>query len=255
MRNSVVAQSVSAAHAAPGLAASQAPAPAAPPSPITGNVSLVSEYRFRGIDQTFGEPAFQGGFDYAHSSGIYIGNWNSNVSSGAGYPNGNIEMDLYGGWKKTFGDFGVDLGAIYYWYPGTDPKIDNTELYVGGSWKFLSLKYYYAVDDYFSVPNTKHSNYTDLSATYDLGGGWGVVGHFGIFKFKNVADGDYNDWKIGVTKELIGWTFGAAYIDTDAKGDCGGPQLYCFPNSAGSAATKTKDAGRSTIVFSISKTF
>src|SRR5438046_920148 len=129
MRKSVLALSTAAALAAPGLAAAQAAAPA-PTSPIAGNMSLVSEYRFRGIDQTFGKPAIQGGFDYSHSSGIYVGNWNSNVSSGAGFPNGNIEMDFYGGWKKAFGDFGLDVGAIYYYYPGTNPKIDNKAAYV-----------------------------------------------------------------------------------------------------------------------------
>jgi uncharacterized protein (TIGR02001 family) len=77
-----------------------------------------SSYRFRGIDQTYGQPALQGGIDYSHESGIYVGNWNSNVNSGAGFAEGNLEMDFYGGWKKSFGDFGLDLGAIYYYYPG-----------------------------------------------------------------------------------------------------------------------------------------
>src|SRR5882672_11976371 len=94
-----------------------------PPPPVTGNITLASEYRFRGIDQTFGKPAIQGGFDYSHASGIYLGNWNSNVSQGAGYPGGNIEMDFYGGYKHAFGDFGLDVGAIYYYYPGTDSSL------------------------------------------------------------------------------------------------------------------------------------
>ena len=122
---------------------------ATPASPITGNMSIVSEYRFRGIDQTAGKPAIQGGVDYSHASGVYLGNWNSNVSQGAGFPGGNIEMDFYGGWKKAFGDFGLDVGAIYYYYPGTDASVlgaanphssqtnsgnvHNTEVYVGGS--------------------------------------------------------------------------------------------------------------------------
>src|SRR3954469_2625203 len=170
MRKFVVPIALATAATASVNAQAQQAAPA--PSPVTGNITLASEYRFRGIDQTFGKPAIQGGFDYSHSSGIYVGNWNSNVSSGAGFPNGNIEMDLYGGWKKAFGDFGLDLGAIFYLYPGTDPSVDNKEVYIGGSWKFLSLKYYHAIDDYFSIPDTKNSNYPDLSATYDLGGGW-----------------------------------------------------------------------------------
>jgi uncharacterized protein (TIGR02001 family) len=265
MRKSLLTLSVAAALGAPAIAQAQT-APAAPASPhtLTGNISLVSEYRFRGIDQTFGQPALQGGFDYAHSSGIYVGNWNSNVSEGAGFPGGNLEMDFYGGWKKSFGDFGLDIGAIYYYYPGTDAsgftnngktgngKVNNKEVYIGGSWKFLSLKYFYSVDDYFSVPDTKGSNYVDLGFSYDLGSGWGVNAHYGVLKFKNVTNGDYNDWKLGVTKDINGWVLGAAYVDTDAKGDCGAAELYCFPNSIG---TKTKDAGRSTVVLSVSKSF
>src|SRR5688500_8764111 len=91
--------------------------------PVSGQVMLASEYRFRGIDQTFGEPALQGGVDYSHPSGLYFSNWNSNVHPNAGYPNANLEMDLYGGWKRAFGEFGLDIGAIYYMYPGSDPSI------------------------------------------------------------------------------------------------------------------------------------
>src|SRR2546426_6418696 len=77
MRKSILSLSVAAAVLVPGLAAAQAAAP----SPLTGNMTLVTDYRFRGISQTLGKPAFQGGFDYAHASGFYLGNWNSNVRS------------------------------------------------------------------------------------------------------------------------------------------------------------------------------
>src|SRR6266480_5431094 len=120
MRKFVLPLALAAASAslsAPAIAQQAAATP--PPPPVTGNLTLVSEYRFRGIDQTYGKPAIQGGFDYSHESGIYLGNWNSNVSQGAGYPGGNIEMDFYGGWKKAFGDLGLDVGFIYYYYPGT----------------------------------------------------------------------------------------------------------------------------------------
>src|SRR5467141_2961785 len=122
MRKSILSLSVAAAVLVPGLAAAQAAAP----SPLTGNMALVTDYRFRGISQTFGKPAFQGGFDYAHSSGFYAGNWNSNVAENAGYPGGNLEMDFYGGYKKAFGDFGLDAGLLYYYYPGTDAALLGT---------------------------------------------------------------------------------------------------------------------------------
>ena len=250
MRKFVVPLALAASASAAGIASAQQTAPA--PSPLTGNMTLVSEYRFRGIDQTFGKPAIQGGFDYTHASGVYLGNWNSNVSSGAGYPHGNIEMDFYGGYKRAFGDFGVDVGFIYYAYPGTDPKIDNKEVYIGGTWKWLSAKFFYSLGDYFSAPDTKHSNYLDLAANYDLGRGWGVVAHYGHLNFKNMDNASYSDWKLGATKDLSGWVFGAAYVGTNAKGNCGSGEFYCFPNTSG---TKARDAGRNTIVLSVSKTF
>ena len=252
-----------------------------PEHTLTANVGLFSSYRFRGIDQTFGQPAIQGGVDYAHSSGFYAGNWNSNVNSGAGSPQGNIEMDFYGGYKAAFGDFGIDVGGIYYYYPGTDAqgasavtntghtttvhtgRVDNKELYIGGSWKFISLKYYHAIGDYFSAPDTKGSNYTDLSANYDLGNGWGLVGHVGHLNFKNynngVSNGNYTDWKLGVSKDLgTGWILGLAYLGTNAKDDCGKGEFYCFYSAVdgnGGVGSRTRAAGRATGGLSISKSF
>jgi uncharacterized protein (TIGR02001 family) len=285
MRKTVIAASLATvAFAAPAVALAQAAAPAPAPSEhtLTGNLGLYSSYRFRGIDQTFGKPALQGGFDYSHVSGFYAGNWNSNVNSGAGYPGGNLEMDFYGGWKKTWGDWGIDLGALYYYYPGTNAgltipfspfnnrtlavhsgSVHNTDLYIAGSWKWISLKYSDAISDYFSTPNTKNSGYLDLSGTYDLGNGWGVNGHVGHLHFKNMTNGSYTDWKLGVTKDLSGWVLGASVIGTNAKGDCSVSavnQVYCFSNGSLNAGNvtgvdKLKDAGRTVVVVSVSKTF
>src|SRR5690242_7047650 len=106
MKRTILAASVALALAAPGITLAQQSTSA---HTFTGNATLVSDYRFRGISQTFKLPAIQGGFDYAHASGFYIGNWNSSVS-GLSYPNGaGLEMDLYAGYKKTIGDFGFDV--------------------------------------------------------------------------------------------------------------------------------------------------
>jgi uncharacterized protein (TIGR02001 family) len=248
-----------------GTAVAQAPTP----SPVTGNLTIASEYRFRGIDQTAGKPAIQGGVDYSHASGVYLGNWNSNISQAAGFPGGSIEMDFYGGWKKAFGDFGLDVGAIYYYYPGSDAAalgnpnstktssgtVHNTEFYIGGSWKFLSAKWFHSLSDYFSIPDTSGTDYFDFAATFDMGSGWGVIGHVGQLKVKGYSDLDYTDYKLGVTKDITGWVLGAAYVGTNAKGNCPGNATtspYCFTNPAGMSP---RDAGRSTIVLSVGKTF
>ena len=105
----------------------RAPAPAPAPTPdytLTANVGLFSQYVFRGIAQTAGQPAVQGGFDCAHSSGFYLGTWASNISwleDFGLYNRSSLEWDFYGGYKNTFPgseDWTYDVGLYYYYYPG-----------------------------------------------------------------------------------------------------------------------------------------
>jgi len=270
------------AAAVPALAQTAQADAVASPHTVTGNLGLFSSYRFRGLDQTFGQPAIQGGIDYTHASGFYAGNWNSNVSSGAGYPEGNLEMDFYGGYKTAWEDFALDVGGLYYYYPGSAGHavggntrrpgqvgtgvVDNGELYVAASWKTLSLKYSHAVTDYFAMPGTRGSGYLDLSASYDLGDGWGLNGHVGHLFMRGFqyagggsGSGSYTDWKLGLSKEVgAGWVVGAAYVASNAKDDCAKGEFYCFANSLdnnGGVGGKTKSAGRAGGVLSLGKTF
>jgi uncharacterized protein (TIGR02001 family) len=213
--------------ALPSLAQTAAPA-ATPDYTLTGNLGIFSDYRFRGISQTNKKPAIQGGVDFAHSSGFYLGNWNSNVDS-TQYTGANIEMDFYGGWKATFGEFGLDIGGIYYYYPGsgdTGTKIDNGEIYIGGSWGPFTAKYYYAVTDFFGADDSDGSWYITLGGTHDLGNGFGVnysVGYQGLKGGARAAEiggtfpGPDNivDYKLGATYTIDGWAFGLAYIATN----------------------------------------
>ncbi len=195
----------------------------ASPWTVSGNAGLFSDYRFRGMTQTDYGPAFQGGFDVAHSSGFYVGNWNSNVEQLL-YNGASLEMDFYGGYKAAVGAVGYDLGLIYYYYPKTGAagttKIDNTELYVGASFGPLAAKYYHATSDFFGIPGTKNSYYLDVGASYDLGGGLGVNAHVGYQKVKGLPAGsidDNTDYKLGVTKDVSGWLFGLAVIGNSEK--------------------------------------
>ena len=135
---------------------------------LTGNAAIVTDYRFRGFSQTDFLPAVQAGVDLTHSSGFYLGNWNSSVSDKV-YNDGVVEMDFYGGWKGDIGSgFGLDVGALEYVYPGsTSPKgniYNNTDLYVGLSYGSYSLKFSYTPTDFFSVPDSKNTWYVDASA-------------------------------------------------------------------------------------------
>ena len=66
MRKSILALSIAAALTAPALVSAQT-TPAAAPPPVTGNMTIASDYRFRGISQTYLGPTIQGGIDYAQN--------------------------------------------------------------------------------------------------------------------------------------------------------------------------------------------
>jgi uncharacterized protein (TIGR02001 family) len=263
MRKALLAAAVATACSAPFAVMAQAAA--AKPEPeftFTGNAGLFSDYRFRGYSQTDYNPAFQGGFDYAHKSGFYLGNWNSNVSSVL-YNGASLEMDFYGGYKTTFGDFGLDVGTIYYYYPGTGAygpfEADNWEVYIGGSYGPFSAKYYYSFTDFFGLhgglltpptgTDTKGSQYLDLTGTFDLGSGFGVVAHAGWQKIRHgkdigLIDDNVWDYKLGVTYDISGsgWIVGAAVIGTSES------KLFL-------ESDLSDGAGKTSVVVSLTKTF
>lgn len=194
---------------------------AAAQAQVTGNLSVASDYRFRGISQTKLGPAFQGGLDYNHKSGFYVGNWNSNVSAQQ-YPSGSgVESDVYAGVKKTFGGVTVDVGALRYIYPnantGTTPaKFDTTEVYAGAAAGPVSLKVSQSTTDYFGTANSKGTRYYDFNATIPVGK-INLVAHAGFTDVANQSTNDYKDYAVGVTTDVAGLTVGARYHNNDLK--------------------------------------
>jgi uncharacterized protein (TIGR02001 family) len=223
---------------------------------VTGNAGLFTDYRWRGISQTNRKPAFQGGFDFAHKSGFYLGNWNSNVDANF-FNGGNLEMDFYGGFKGTFDTFSYDAGVLYYFYPGSGAggafNVDHTELYVGGGWGPVTLKYSYGVSDFFGITDTKGAYYLDGTVTWPLTKELALVGHIGyqgglkngarITEFDGAVRDSWTDWKLGVTYDLSGWVLGASYIDTNRN------------FTGGTATVDNRNIANSTLLLSVTKSF
>lgn len=108
--------------AASGFAAAPAYAEeeTAPPSEftVTGNVVLATDYRFRGLSLSGGDPAIQGTINVNHASGFYVGVWGSNLEQDLFDIYGNMELDVYGGWTgEVASGLTADVGLLYYVYP------------------------------------------------------------------------------------------------------------------------------------------
>ena len=299
MRKLLLASAVSAVFSVPLAVSAQTAPAAAPTSPhtVAGNVSLGSEYIFRGLSQTNGKPALQGGADYSHASGFYAGTWLSNISwftdqnanirsapvslaspgSVAGYtPNqsnaASLEWDFYGGFKNSFGggDWNYDVGAVQYYYPGRYDNLgayrkpDTTEVYGLIGYKWVSLKWSKGIStNTFGVNESKGADYLDLSATVPLGeSGFNLLAHVGRYNFPGNANVgywgasgcnnncfDYTDYKLGVTKEYLGYTFGVAWTHANTKDAAPDAETTAYLNAFG------KNIGGNRVALSVTKTF
>ncbi|MEM6583978.1 MAG: TorF family putative porin [Pseudomonadota bacterium] len=189
---------------------------------ISGNIALTSDYRFRGISQSDEDAAVQGGFDAEFSPGFYLGVWGSSVdfdTNGEGF-DGSLELDYYGGWSSSIGDtdFGIDVGYIYYDYPGDDgDEGDYQEFYVGGSWKDFSIQVNYS-DDYYG--ETGDFFYYAAGASFALGENFSLDLHVGYNDFEDTGffatDEDaYTDWSVTLGYSVFGVDLSVAYVDTD----------------------------------------
>jgi len=232
------------AQAADAVAAPDAAASAPAPAPFvtaTTNINLVSDYRFRGIDQTWGKPAVQGGADLTLANGIYAGVWASNVS-GNSYPGGSLEMDYYAGYNgKINDDFGYTLGGYGYYYPGANfdksacpsaayptapctlpsQSLNTFELNAGVSWKWTSYKLSVSAADYFGAnASTGYSGHTsgtlyhDVTVTWPIADDISLAGHVGHTNVKATYSGvnpDYTDYRVTLSKTFTGgWSVSAA---------------------------------------------
>ena len=198
----------------------------APALTVTGSAAVVSDYRFRGISQTDKRFALQGGLTVTHESGFYVSTWGSSIDDyvAAG---SDQELDLIAGYSRTFGAATVDVGVLYYYYPGSGgANTDFVEPYASIKGTFgpatakLSAAYapksralsvdggltrednlYVAGDLAASVPNTP------LGVSAHLGHSFGP-------SYLTIGD-EYTDWSVGATYTWSHLTFGVSYVDTD----------------------------------------
>jgi uncharacterized protein (TIGR02001 family) len=175
---------------------------------VTGTVTVVSDYDFRGITQSAQDPALQGSIDYANDSGFYIGVWGSNIDFGDEF-DADVEVDVYAGFRGGE-EVTWDVGAIYYGYPG-ESDADFQEVYVSLGYNFLSGKVWYSPE--FGGFDNDSAFYYELNANYAPADKWGLSAHIGKSDGDYWGDDDYFDWNVGVSYALGHFTLGLKYID------------------------------------------
>lgn len=213
---------------------------------ISANVTLATDYVFRGVSQTNEKPAIQGGFDYEFQSGFYLGAWASNVNFG---DDTSTEMDFYGGFSSDINDdWGYDVSVIYFDY-ASESTLDYIEVSGSMSWKDLSFGVNYSNEylgdggDTFFYPFAQYSLglANDFSIDFHIGYSnyepelTGVNPDQSEYRYKD--DQSYIDYSVVASKSLAGVDLALGYYGNDAK------------------TSQFGDSGDDRVVFSISKSF
>jgi uncharacterized protein (TIGR02001 family) len=240
-----------------GVIAGAAAAPAlAQEATLSGNITLATDYTFRGLSQTDNHPAVQGGLDASIGS-FYVGTWASNVDFGFGE---SIELDVYGGYKFAVGPVALDVGVIGYLYPqaaddgisqGTG-ELDYYEGYVKGSVNpangfTLGGAAYYSPE---FTGETGDAYYLEINGAYAFGPAFSVSGAYGYQNIDNVfgvfgtgGDDSYSTWNLGGTYSNWGLGFDLRYVGTSVDAT--------DPIVVSGFTTEQKSDGR--VIFSVKK--
>lgn len=214
---------------------------------VSGSAAIVSDYRFRGVSQTDKQMAVQGGITVTHESGFYAGLWGSNLAQWGTYGGANMELDVLGGYKATLSpSAAIDVGLVWYMYPGGSDKTDNAEAYARltgttgpvqliagiaysppqealGKWYDDGASAAAGVYDrtgdkgdnlYLSGDGALTITGTPLTARAHIGHSWGQDG-LGPNVNATSPTGAYWDWSLGADATWRNLTLGVAWIDSD----------------------------------------
>jgi uncharacterized protein (TIGR02001 family) len=204
---------------------------------LSGNVSIGTDYVYRGISQTDEEATIQGGFDWVADNGIYAGIWASSIAF-----DGYIEMDYKLGYVGSFNEeVEFDVGFLHYDYPNQASGHDDynfDEVYGSVSFKGVTLGLAIS-NDFFS--ESGNAEYVYIEYELGLPNDFGLAFHYGSQDFDDIdafGASEYDEYSVGVSKSVSSFDLGLTWYDTDLSSD------ECFGGS---------DICDSRVVFALSK--
>jgi uncharacterized protein (TIGR02001 family) len=200
---------------------------------FSSTATLVSDYEFRGVSLSEGDPAPQVSLDYAFSNGLAIGSWASTLDYGDDY-DGEFELDFYASYSRAISDsISWSAGLTAYTYPGSraraatptqDARLE-IESYVEGYvditvGSFRGAQWY--TGDYSGLGLS--AQYTELNYTRELPRDFTLVAHLGYswgdyWDDESAGGGELADYSLGVTYEAGHFTLGGKITATDASGE------------------------------------
>lgn len=164
-------------------------------SEVSANISVTSNYLWRGLEQTNGKAAISGGLDYVATNGFYLGTWTSNADWDEAM---TYELDIYAGYSSNIEEVTYDIGFIQYAYPDASNDVDFSEVY-------LNLSYSYFTLSYNTLLNAEGADFADdtyisLSGEFELANKAVIAAHIGKGTDDFYAGESFVDYGVSLSK-------------------------------------------------------
>jgi len=181
---------------------------------VSATVTVVSDYRFRGVSASGRDPALQGSVD-ATWHGFYAGIWASSIARTA---DTNVETDIYAGYTGEAGPFSYEIGAIAYLYPAGDGSADVYEGTGALSYTFGPATGRFRIN---YAPDQENLAGDNLYLSVDARVGIPTTPITLIAQFGRERGSFYGsklDWSLGAEFTRGPFTASIAWVDTDLDG-------------------------------------
>jgi len=174
---------------------------------LSANVGVTSNYVWRGMTQTNDQAAISGGIDYEAESGFYVGTWASNVDFG---DDTSAEVDFYAGYGFKTGEVDIDLGYIFYGFPGCG-ECDASEVYASASWEVITVGAFVTADSE-SGADFGDASYIYADLAFEVAPEVELAFHYGI----SDSDGGDSVSDYGVSLSKNDFTLSVTDVDDNA---------------------------------------
>jgi uncharacterized protein (TIGR02001 family) len=164
----------------------------------SANVGVVSDYHFRGIQQTESASA-SAGVDYAGDTGFYVGAWTAEVEDG-------LEVDFYGGYGIEL-ESGISLDANFttYQYTGDFDSAYN-EIGLSAGYELFTIGYVQGKwDGVVGDEDATEGDYSLVTLSVEKNGWSATIGTYG-----KDSDGEYGEVAYGT--EIGGFDVGVGLV-------------------------------------------
>lgn len=187
----------------------------------SGSLAVTTDYVYRGISQTDGQPAAQVGFQYA-SGGLSAGAWASNVDLRE-ESDPTYELDLHAAYGWRLGsDWLARLGIVHYEYPDHAGDYDYDEVTAS-----VSFQERVTASIAWSPNTSRYGNGTfvsdrsalayELALLQPIGPNWSVCAGIGYYDLTDLFDTGYTYWNAGVAFTWHSLQIDLLHIDTDER--------------------------------------